>query len=83
MFAVLSVYSMFSDLLFSVFKRKNKIKDYSNIFPGHGGLLDRIDSLAPTLVLYSAIMFIVGVCSTFINHTDTILTPAAAAISGA
>ena len=37
--------SVFGDLFFSYVKRKNNIKDYSKIIPGHGGLMDRIDGL--------------------------------------
>jgi len=37
--------SVIGDLFFSYIKRKNNIKDYSKIIPGHGGLMDRIDGL--------------------------------------
>jgi phosphatidate cytidylyltransferase len=39
------IISVFGDLFFSFLKRKNNIKDYSSIIPGHGGLMDRIDGL--------------------------------------
>ncbi|MBQ6702018.1 MAG: CDP-archaeol synthase [Clostridia bacterium] len=42
---VLSVVSQCGDLIFSLIKRKFGIKDYGNIMPGHGGILDRCDSV--------------------------------------
>ena len=48
----LSVVGMFGDLSASVLKRNLGVKDFSNILPGHGGLVDRFDSclfVLPTL----------------------------------
>ncbi len=56
---IVSVISQIGDLIMSVIKRHYGIKDYGKIFPGHGGMLDRFDSiLAVSLGMGAICMFV-------------------------
>ena len=57
--ACVAFFAPIGDLVESIIKRSFEIKDSGNIFPGHGGVLDRFDSLLFTApVVYYVLMFI-------------------------
>lgn len=61
---VLSVFvvvvSIVGDLFESLMKRHAAVKDSGNLFPGHGGLLDRLDSVFAALPVFAAGMLLLG-----------------------
>ena len=61
-----SVISQIGDLCMSVIKRTYGIKDYGKLFPGHGGVLDRFDSVIAVSIVLAAL-------SSFFNFFEVVL----------
>ena len=58
---ILTIMGQLGDLFFSKIKRENGIKDFSNLMPGHGGVLDRLDSLTFIVLTYLVVEYLVRV----------------------
>lgn len=58
---LITIFAQLGDLVASKLKREYEIKDYGFIFPGHGGVMDRFDSLIITGSMFIIILIMIGV----------------------
>ena len=58
---ILTISTEIGDLVASKFKRHYDIKDYGNLFPGHGGVMDRFDSVIFTCAVFFIVLTLLGV----------------------
>lgn len=62
---IMSIIAQVGDLTFSAIKRHYGIKDYSQIFPGHGGVLDRLDSILFNMIFFAVVVMIIATKTMF------------------
>ena len=55
---LICIFCTVGDLFVSVYKRFHEVKDSGNILPGHGGVLDRLDSYLPTIAILHIWLFL-------------------------
>lgn len=55
---LIPIFAQIGDLFFSLIKREYGVKDFGSIFPGHGGMVDRIDSLVFALFVSNILMLV-------------------------
>ena len=63
---IAAIVSQIGDLCMSVIKRERGIKDYGNLFPGHGGMMDRFDSIL-------AVAAVLAIICTMVNPLSPML----------
>ena len=55
---IIAIISQMGDLLESCFKRKYSIKESSNLIPGHGGVMDRLDGHMGAITFMAVVSFL-------------------------
>jgi len=67
---LIMIVSIGGDLFFSWIKRRFNIKDFSNLLPGHGGILDRLDALIFTFTFYFLATIVIQLFMVGLHHGE-------------